>query len=321
MKIAVLGGDGIGPEVTAQSVKALRAVSANSGPQFEMAEALIGDAAYDNFGDPLPEATLEMAGKADAILFGAAGTYESDLRPAESRGGHGLLRLRKHLDLYANFRPCFAFPELIGASTLKREAIEGVDLVVLRELTGDIYFGTPRGVSRDANGQRVGINTMRYTEGEIRRVLHAGFKAARMRVEEILTLPAPPSDCAFTMSKQVTENPCTAPISCKVENFPARPLPNSKSGPTTTPLAPSPSSNTSLTKSAGALRAICVSKGSANNASTPNSASSRALTRSGVRRIESGRGRKNSCGCGSKLSTASGAPRAWACARACAISA
>ncbi len=188
MKIAVLGGDGIGPEVTAQSVKALRAVSANSGPQFEMAEALIGDAAYDKFGDPLPAATLDMAGKADAILFGAAGTYESDLRPAESRGGHGLLRLRKHLDLYANFRPCFAFPELIGASTLKREAIEGVDLVVLRELTGDIYFGTPRGVSRDADGQRVGINTMRYTEGEIRRVLHAGFKAARTRRRKLCSV-------------------------------------------------------------------------------------------------------------------------------------
>ena len=188
MKIAILGGDGIGPEVTAQAVKALRAISANNGPQFEMAEALIGDAAYDKFGDPLPPATLEMAGKADAILFGAAGTYESDLRPAESRGGHGLLRLRKQLDLFANFRPVFAFPELLGASTLKREVIEGVDLVVLRELTGDIYFGTPRGVSRDADGQRVGINTMRYSEGEVRRVMHAGFRAARLRRRKLCSV-------------------------------------------------------------------------------------------------------------------------------------
>jgi 3-isopropylmalate dehydrogenase len=181
VKIAVLPGDGIGPEVTAQAVKALRAVSANSGPQFEMAEALIGDAAFDSTGDPLPEATLGIARQADAILFGAAGTYASDLRPAESRGGHGLLRLRKALDLFANFRPVFAFPELLGASTLRREVIEGVDLVVLRELTGDIYFGTPRGISREAGGQRIGINTMRYTEHEVARVARAGFEAARRR--------------------------------------------------------------------------------------------------------------------------------------------
>ncbi len=148
MKIAILAGDGIGPEVTAQAVKALRALSANNGPQFEMTEAPIGDAAYRPHGDPLPAATPRWRAKSDAILFGAAGTYESDLRPPEARGGHGLLRLRKQLDLFANFRPVFAFPELIGASTLKREAIEGVDLVVLRELTSDIYFGTPRGSHR-----------------------------------------------------------------------------------------------------------------------------------------------------------------------------
>jgi 3-isopropylmalate dehydrogenase len=179
MHIAVLAGDGIGPEVTAQAVKALRALAAN-GPQFEFTEAAIGDAAYDTTGDPLPEATAALAERADAVLFGAAGTYESDLRPAEARGGHGLLRLRKRMDLFANFRPVYGFPELIGASTLKREAIEGVDLVVLRELTGDIYFGQPRGIVTEG-GERVGINTMRYTEGEIRRVAHAGFKAARER--------------------------------------------------------------------------------------------------------------------------------------------
>jgi hypothetical protein len=178
VRIAVLPRDGIGPEVTAQAVKVLRAVSAN-GAQFEMVEAPIGDAAFHAAGDPLPPATLEAARRADAILFGAAGTYECDLRPPESRGGHGLLRLRKALDLFANFRPVFAYPELLGASTLRREVVEGVDLVVLRELTGDIYFGTPRGVSRDADGQRVGTNTMRYTEAEIARVAHAGFRAAR----------------------------------------------------------------------------------------------------------------------------------------------
>jgi 3-isopropylmalate dehydrogenase len=186
MHIAVLAGDGIGPEVTAQAVKALRALAAN-GPQFEFTEAAIGDAAYDTVGDPLPEATAALAERADAVLFGAAGTYESDLRPPEARGGHALLRLRKRMDLFANFRPVFAFPELIGASTLKREAIEGVDLIVLRELTGDIYFGQPRGV-RVEDGERVGINTMRYTESEIRRVAHAGFQAARRRRRKLCSV-------------------------------------------------------------------------------------------------------------------------------------
>ncbi len=187
MHIAVLPGDGIGQEVTAQTVKVLRAVAAN-GPQFDMTEGLIGDAAYDKHGDPLPVETLELARKSDAILFGAAGTYESDLRPAESRGGHGLLRLRKALDLFANFRPVYAFPELLGASTLRREVLEGVDLIVLRELTGDIYFGQPRGVSRGTDGQRVGINTMRYTEAEIARVARAGFEAARKRRKKLTSV-------------------------------------------------------------------------------------------------------------------------------------
>jgi len=186
MEIAVLAGDGIGPEVTAQAVKALRTLAAN-GPQFEFAEAAIGDAAYDTQGDPLPEATAALAERADAVLFGAAGTYESDLRPPAARGGHALLRLRKRMDLFANFRPVFAFPELLGASTLRREAIEGVDLVVLRELTGDIYFGEPRGVHVE-NGERVGINTMRYSESEIRRVAHAGFTAARGRRKKLCSV-------------------------------------------------------------------------------------------------------------------------------------
>lgn len=186
MHIAVLGGDGIGPEVTAQAVKALRAVAAN-GPQFEMTEAKIGDAAFDAEGDPLPEATAQLAERADAILFGAAGTFDSDLRPPEQRGGHALLRLRKRMDLFANFRPVFAIPELAGASTLRRDVLKDVDLVVLRELTGDIYFGQPRGIHVE-NGERVGINTMRYTESEIRRVAHAGFQAARGRKKKLCSV-------------------------------------------------------------------------------------------------------------------------------------
>ena len=187
MRIAVLPGDGIGQEVTAQAVKVLRALSANNGPQFEMTEALLGDCAFDAHGDPLPEATLAVARRAEGILFGAAGTYESDLRPPESRGGHGLLRLRKALDLFANFRPVYAFPELLGASSLRREVIEGVDLVVLRELTSDIYFGTPRGIDRTP-GRRSAHNTMRYTEAEIARVAHAGFQAARRRRRQLCSV-------------------------------------------------------------------------------------------------------------------------------------
>jgi 3-isopropylmalate dehydrogenase len=187
MKILVLPGDGIGPEVTREAVKAVRAVAANR-VQLEFGEGAIGDAAMAAAGDPLPERTLADARRADAILFGAAGTYESDLLPPEKRGGYGLLRLRKALDLFANFRPVFAFPELLGASTLRREVVEGVDLVVLRELTGDIYFGTPRGVERDASGERVGVNTMRYTEGEIRRVAHAAFQAARKRRRKVCSV-------------------------------------------------------------------------------------------------------------------------------------
>lgn len=186
MHIAVLPGDGIGPEVTAQAVKALRALAAN-GPQFEFTQALVGDAAFDVGGDPLPDATAELAERADAVLFGAAGTYDSDLRPPEARGGHALLRLRKRMDLFANFRPVFAFPELLGASTLRRDAIEGVDLVVLRELTSDIYFGQPRGIVVE-NGERVGFNTMRYTESEVRRVAHAGFKAAQGRRRKLCSV-------------------------------------------------------------------------------------------------------------------------------------
>jgi 3-isopropylmalate dehydrogenase len=188
MSILVLPGDGIGKEVTAQAVKALRAVSANNGPQFEMADGIIGDGALASHGDPLPDATLDAARRAKGILFGAAGTYETDMLPPEKRGGHGLLRLRKALDLYANFRPVFAFPELLGASTLKREVVEGVDLVVLRELTSDLYFGEPRGIHRDTSGQRVGINTMRYTEAEIARVARAGFEAARARRKKLCSV-------------------------------------------------------------------------------------------------------------------------------------
>ncbi len=180
MKIAVLPGDGIGKEVTAEAVKALKAVLGNAQP-YEMQEAPIGGAGYEAAGDPLPPATLELARKSDAILLGGAGVPEDEHRPPSAGAGIGLLRLRKALGLFANFRPVFMFPELVGASTLKPEVVEGLDLLILRELNGDLYFGEPRGVTTEPSGERVGINTMRYTATEVERIAHVAFRAASGR--------------------------------------------------------------------------------------------------------------------------------------------
>jgi 3-isopropylmalate dehydrogenase len=179
MKIAVLPGDGIGPEVTAQSVKVLQAIAGNR-IELEMEEAPIGQAGVDAAGVPLPEETLELARNSDAILFGSVGGPGDEQPDRSKRPGSGLLKLRKTLGLYANYRPAMLFDELIGASTLRPEVVKGVDMIILRELNGDLYFGEPRGISVE-NGKRHGINTMRYTEDEIARIAHAGFKAARGR--------------------------------------------------------------------------------------------------------------------------------------------
>ncbi len=186
MKIAVLPGDGIGPEVTAQSVKVLRAIASNRF-EIEMNEAPIGQAGVEADGDPLPDATLKLAQGSDAILFGAVGGPQDEIRNRAKRPGAGLLKLRKTLQLYANFRPAVLFPELIGASTLRPEIVEGVDMMILRELTGDIYFGEPRGIHEE-NGKRVGINTMRYSEDEVARIAHVGFKTARQRRHKLCSV-------------------------------------------------------------------------------------------------------------------------------------
>ncbi|MEO8145910.1 MAG: 3-isopropylmalate dehydrogenase [Betaproteobacteria bacterium] len=185
MKIAVLPGDGIGKEVTAQAVKVLKAI-VGSGAEFT--EGLIGGAGVQAAGTPLPPETMELAKKSDAILFGAVGLAGDELGPRHMRPGLGLLTLRRELKLYANFRPAFLFPELIGASSLKPELVEGLDLMILRELNGDIYYGEPRGISTDANGVRHGVNTMRYSEPEIERIAHVGFRTARERRRKLCSV-------------------------------------------------------------------------------------------------------------------------------------
>jgi 3-isopropylmalate dehydrogenase len=180
LKIAILGGDGVGPEVTAQSVKVLRALEGN-GIAFQLTEAPIGQAGVDAAGVPLPDETLALAAKSDAILFGAVGAPTHIIHTDRAkRPGAGILKLRKSLGLYANFRPAVMFPEMLSASTLRPEIVRDVDMLIIRELTGDLYFGEPRGVHRE-DGKRVGINTMRYSEDEIARIGHIAFQAARQR--------------------------------------------------------------------------------------------------------------------------------------------
>jgi 3-isopropylmalate dehydrogenase len=181
MKIAVLPGDGIGPEIVAEALKVLQAL----GESFEIETALVGGAAYDAHGHPLPPTTLALAQAADAVLFGAVGDWKYDTLERALRPEQAILGLRKQLALFANLRPAILYPELAGASTLKPEVVSGLDILIVRELTGDIYFGQPRGVRTCPDGpfqgQREGFDTMRYAEGEIRRIAHVAFQAAQKR--------------------------------------------------------------------------------------------------------------------------------------------
>jgi 3-isopropylmalate dehydrogenase len=151
-------------------------------------QALVGGAAYDALGDPIPEATLQAARRADAVLFGAVGGPRYDTLPREKRPEQAILRLRKELDLFANLRPASVFPELVDASTLRPEVVAGLDILIVRELTGDIYFGQPRGIRTIENGVREGFDTMRYSEPEIRRIAHAGFRAALKRRKKLCSV-------------------------------------------------------------------------------------------------------------------------------------
>jgi 3-isopropylmalate dehydrogenase len=179
MKICVLSGDGIGPEIMAEALRVLEALRTEGLP-LEFEPALLGGCAVDATGTPLPEATLQLAKASDAVLLGAVGGPKYDSLPRDQRPERGLLGIRKGLNLFANLRPATLYPELANASTLKPEVVSGLDILIVRELTGDIYFGEPRGIEQ-RNGERVGINTMVYSESEIRRIARIAFKAAARR--------------------------------------------------------------------------------------------------------------------------------------------
>ncbi len=186
MKIAVMAGDGIGPEIMAEALKVLE-VLRQDGLKLETESALVGGAAFDAHGHPLPAATLALAKSADAVLFGSVGGPQYDTLPREHRPEKAILGLRKECDFFANLRPAIVFPALADASTLKPDVVVGLDIMIIRELTGDIYFGEPRSIS-GAKGERVGINTMHYTEAQIRRILHVGFRTARQRSKKLCSV-------------------------------------------------------------------------------------------------------------------------------------
>ena len=188
MKIAILPGDGIGPEIMAEAVKVLHALDL----KFEAETAPVGGAAYDAHGHPLPDATLKLAQAADAVLFGAVGDWKYDRLERALRPEQAILGLRKHLGLFANFRPAICYEQLTQASSLKPELVAGLDILIIRELTGDIYFGQPRGRRTAVDGHFPGtdeaFDTMRYSRPEIERIAHVAFQAARRRGRKVTSV-------------------------------------------------------------------------------------------------------------------------------------
>jgi 3-isopropylmalate dehydrogenase len=188
MKIAVLPGDGIGPEIVAEAVKVLNALDLD----LEMETAPVGGAAYEAVGHPLPPATLKLAMESDAVLFGAVGDWKYDTLERPLRPEQAILGLRKHMGLFANFRPAICYKELTHASSLKPELVAGLDILIIRELTGDIYFGQPRGrrVAEDGHfpGAEEAFDTMRYSRPEIERIAHVAFQAAQKRSKRVTSV-------------------------------------------------------------------------------------------------------------------------------------
>jgi 3-isopropylmalate dehydrogenase len=186
-KILILPGDGIGPEITAQAEKVLDGLRSKYRFDVEWSHALLGGSAYDATGEPLPAATLEAAGKADAVLLAAVGGPKYDTLPRDKRPERGLLGIRAAMGLYANLRPAILYPELAAASSLKPELVADLDILIVRELTGGIYFGQPRGIEQ-RQGQRVGINTEVYSESEIERIARSAFEAAQLRGKRLCSV-------------------------------------------------------------------------------------------------------------------------------------
>lgn len=180
-RITLLPGDGIGPEILAVTVEVLKVIAKQFNLAFEFQEGLIGGSAIDETGEPLSAKTLDLCRNSDAVLLAAIGGYKWDNLPRQQRPETGLLGLRAGLNLFANLRPATILPQLIDASSLKKEVVEGVDIMVVRELTGGVYFGQPKGIFTTETGEKRGVNTMAYTESEIDRIAHVAFEAARKR--------------------------------------------------------------------------------------------------------------------------------------------
>lgn len=187
-EVLILPGDGIGPEITAEAVKVLEALQQKENLDITMTHDLVGGAAYDAHGVPLAEETLEKAKQSDAILLGAVGGYQWESLDISVRPEKGLLALRSNLELFANLRPAYLFPQLADASTLKPEVVAGLDILIVRELTGGIYFGQPRGIRTLDNGERQGYNTYVYSESEIKRIAHVAFDAAMKRNKKLCSV-------------------------------------------------------------------------------------------------------------------------------------
>ncbi len=187
-KILILPGDGIGPEIVAEAVKVLDALRGQHGLQMETEEGLVGGAAYDATGHPLPQATLDAARQADAILLGAVGGPKWEPLDISVRPEKGLLGLRAGLGLFANLRPAILYPQLAAASTLRADVVSGLDIMIVRELTGGIYFGQPRGVRTLENGEREGFNTLVYRESEVDRICRVAFDIARKRASRVCSV-------------------------------------------------------------------------------------------------------------------------------------
>jgi 3-isopropylmalate dehydrogenase len=186
--IAILPGDGIGPEIIAEAIKVLEVLQQDFGLDVQLEQALVGGAAIDATGQPLPAETLTLAKQADAVLLGAVGGYKWEQLDIAIRPEKGLLGLRSELELFANLRPALLFPELASASTLKAEVVNNLDLLIVRELTGGIYFGEPRGVRTLDNGERQGFNTLVYTETEIERIARVAFESAEKRHKRLCSV-------------------------------------------------------------------------------------------------------------------------------------